>query len=89
MLKTRENREFKKIGVMIELKRWEYRVIDLIKKLEKENNITISKPGRWVSTLELEKVLNKLGNQGWELIHTQFVFNKREPLIVGFFKRSL
>ena len=64
--------------------KWEYRVIDLIKEVQKERTTELM--GQWLNTSDLEKILNKLGSQGWELVG--IVIDKPESIVVGFFKRS-
>lgn len=69
------------------MSKWEYKVVDLIKEIEKEGaNIVL--PGHWLYTSDIEKVLNQLGLQGWELVDIHFILNKQKPVIVGFFKRA-
>ena len=63
--------------------KWEYNVVDLIKEVDKES--TGGLLGYWIQTADLEKALNKLGAEGWELVYLQF--DKQETIIVGFFKR--
>lgn len=67
--------------------KWEYKVIDLIKEIEKKSAKT-EFSGHWLSTLDLEKILNEQGKQGWELVDIHFVIERQETVIVGFFKRA-
>lgn len=69
--------------------KWEYKVVDLIKEMGKESIKTTEIPGQWVRALDIEDILNKFGEQGWELVDIQFLFEKEEPILVGFFKRHL
>ena len=69
--------------------KWEYKVIDLIKEIEKEISSKTELSGLWLRTSDLEEVLNKQGEQGWELIEIQVIFEKQETIVVGFFKRAL
>ena len=69
------------------MQKWEYKVVDLIKEMEKESTKTIEIPGHWVRATDIEDILNKLGVQGWELVDIQFLFEEEEPIVVGFFKR--
>jgi hypothetical protein len=71
------------------LKKWEYRVVDLIKETGMECNGTQDASGRWVHASDLEQVLNKLGAEGWELVNVHFIINHGETVVVGFFKRLL
>jgi len=68
------------------VQKWEYKVVDLIKEIKKENKDR-KMMGHWVRTPDLEKILNRLGAQNWELVDIQFLFEKEEPILVGFFKR--
>ena len=63
--------------------KWEYKVVDLIKEIQKERT---KKVGQWLNTSDLEKILDKLGLQGWELV--DIFLDRQESIIVGFFKRS-
>ena len=75
---------------MVELvQQWEYKVVDLIKEMEKENIKPHEIPGHWVRAPDIEAMLNQLGRQGWKLVNLQFLLEKEEPIIVGFFKRQL
>lgn len=69
--------------------KWEYKVIDLIKEIERKIASKTELSGLWLRTSDLEKVLNKQGEQGWELIDIQFILEKQETVVVGFFKRAL
>lgn len=69
------------------MQKWEYRVVDLIKEIEKESARTEEVSGRWLSASDVEEVLNKLGLEGWELVNIHFILDRQEPLVVGFFKR--
>ena len=69
--------------------KWEYKVIDLIKEKKKEISSKTELSGHWLRTSDIEKVLNKQGEQGWELINIQFILEKQETIVVGFFKRAL
>ena len=71
------------------LLKWEYKVVDLIKEIEKEKVSKTELLEVWLRTSDLEEVLNKQGEQGWELIDIQFLFEKQETVVVGFFKRAL
>ena len=71
------------------LRKWEYRVVDLIKETEKERIRTRDASGRWLRTADIEEVLNKLGVQGWELVNVHFMLEKEEAIILGFFKRQV
>ena len=71
------------------LRKWEYRVVDLIKETEMERDRTRDASGRWLHTSDLEEVLNKLGAQGWELVDMHFIPDRGETIVVGFFKRPL
>ena len=71
------------------MRKWEYRVVDLIEEMEKESIETGRMPGRWIRAPDIEGVLNKLGAQGWELVNIQFMLDGEEPIVVGFFKRHL
>ena len=55
------------------LRKWEYRVVDLIKETEIESDRTSEASGRWLQTSDLEEVLNQLGAQGWELVDMRFI----------------
>ena len=68
--------------------KWEYKVIDLIKEIEKKSG-KAEFSGHWLSTLDLEKILNKQGAEGWELIDIHFMIERQETVVVGFFKRTL
>lgn len=68
------------------MQKWEYRVVDLIQEIEKENANTGAST-QWLQASDLEEVLNKLGAQGWELVDTHFILEKEEPVVVGLFKR--
>jgi hypothetical protein len=70
------------------LQGWAYRVIDLVKEIEKKHDKTEATE-RWLSATDLEEALNKLGAQGWELVDVHFIFERGEPVVVGFFKRPL
>lgn len=67
--------------------KWEYKVVDLIKEIEKESAKT-GLPGHWLRTSDLENVLNKLGAQGWELVDIHFILDRQEAIVVGLFKRA-
>lgn len=69
--------------------KWEYRVVDLLKEIEKRNVKTGRLSGQWLKTSDLEEVLNKVGDEGWELVHIHFILKKEEPVVVGFFKRPI
>lgn len=69
------------------MRKWEYRVVDLIKEIEKERSRGARE--HWVRTSDLEKLLNKLGEQGWELVDTHFKLDRKEAVVVGLFKRPL
>jgi len=71
------------------LRKWEYRVIDLIKETEMKRNRTQAASGRWLHTSDLEGILNQLGAQGWELVDMHFIQDKDETIVVGFFKRPI
>jgi hypothetical protein len=71
------------------LLKWEYKVIDLIKEKKKEIASKSELSGYWLRTSDIEKVLNEQGEQGWELIDIQFILEKQETIVVGFFKRAL
>ncbi len=71
------------------MRKWEYKVVDLIKEIEKDSTRTTREPGHWVRAPDIEEVLNKLGAQGWELVDIQFILDREEPIVVGFFKRHL
>ena len=68
--------------------KWEYKVVDLIKEIEKEC-AEAERPGHWLRESDLEEVLNKLGGQGWELVDIHFLLNKGEAIVVGLFKRPI
>jgi hypothetical protein len=70
-----------------ELKKWAYRVVDLIKETEAERDRARDASGRWLRASDLEEVLNKLGAQGWELVDIHFILDRGETVVVGFFKR--
>ena len=71
------------------MKKWEYRVVDLIKETEMERDRTRDALGRWLHASDLEAVVNKLGAEGWELVDVHFILNAGEAVVVGFFKRPL
>jgi len=71
------------------LRKWEYRVVDLIKETEKERTKTGEASAHWLRTSDLEETLNRLGAQGWELVDVHFMLEKEEAVVVGFFKRPL
>lgn len=66
---------------------WEYEVVDLIKETGRDRTREAS--GRWLHASDLENVMNKLGAQGWELVDIQFIQDRGEAIVVGFFKRPL
>ena len=66
------------------MSKWEYKVVDLVKEIEKESAKS-GLLGNWLRAVDLEKALNKLGAQGWELVNVHF--DREEAIIVGFFKR--
>jgi hypothetical protein len=70
------------------LQKWEYRVVDLIQEIEKEN-APIGATAQWLQASDLEEILNKLGAQGWELVAMPFMLEREEPVVVGFFKRPV
>lgn len=72
---------------MQDLRKWEYKVVDLIKETETEHERARDASGRWLHTSDLEDVLNTLGAEGWELVDIQFILNRSEAVVVGFFKR--
>lgn len=74
---------------MLELRKWEYKVVDFIKETKMKRDRTQEASGSWLHTSDLEDVLNKLGAQGWELVGIQFIQDKGETIVVGFFKRPL
>jgi len=67
--------------------KWEYKVIDLVKEIEEETAET-GLAGHWIRASDLEKVLNKLGAQGWELVNVHFAFDRREAIAVALLKRA-
>ncbi len=67
--------------------KWEYKVIDLVKEIEKETAKT-GLPGHWLRASDLQKVLNKLGAQGWELVNIHFTLDRREAFAVALLKRA-
>lgn len=67
------------------MRKWEYKVVDLIKEIEKERAET-ERSGHWLHASDLEEVLNRLGTQGWELVGIHFILEKQEAVVVGFFK---
>ena len=69
------------------LRKWAYRVVDLIKETEVEHGRTREASGRWLRASDVEEVLNKLGAQGWELVDIHFILDRGEAVVVGFFKR--
>ncbi len=71
------------------MRKWEYKVVDLIKEIEKERTKTRGVEEHWLHTSDLEEVLNKIGAQGWELVDIHFILDKEEAVVVGFFKRPL
>jgi hypothetical protein len=71
------------------LRKWEYKVVDLIKEIEKESTKNGGVEEHWLRTENLEEVLNKFGAQGWELVDIHFILNREEAVVVGFFKRPL
>ena len=70
------------------MQRWEYKVIDLVKETEKIQDKTATSE-RWIHASDLEDVLNTLGEQGWELVDVHFILDRRETIVIGFFKRPL
>jgi hypothetical protein len=68
--------------------KWEYKVVDLVKEIKKESNKD-GLLGRWLRESDLERILNKLGAKGWELINVHFSVDKQESVIVGLFKRAV
>jgi hypothetical protein len=72
-----------------ELRRWEYRVVDLLKETESKRDRTQDASGRWLHTSDLEEVLNQLGAEGWELVDMQFIPDRGETIVVGYFKRPV
>ena len=65
--------------------KWKYKVVNLIRVIEKsssENGLL----GKWLRAEDLQEALNDLGAEGWELVNIQF--DKKEDIIVGFFKRA-
>ena len=74
---------------MKRVQQWEYKVVDLINEMSKDKIKPTEISGRWVRTPDIEAILTKLGEQGWELVNLQFLLEKEEPIIVGFFKRHL
>jgi hypothetical protein len=70
------------------LKKWEYKVIDLIKEKEKKQAES-GTAEHWLLASDLEEALNKLGSQSWELVNIHFILSKDEAVVVGFFKRPL
>jgi hypothetical protein len=71
------------------LKKWEYRVIDLIKETKSHRDRRKNASQYWLKKSDLEEVLTKLGSQGWELINVHFLLDTSGELVVAFFKRSL
>jgi hypothetical protein len=75
-----------KSGVERSLK-WEYKVIDLVQEVKKESNKK-GLSGYWLRTSDLERILNKLGAKGWELVNVHFLLDSQEAVVMGLFKRS-
>ena len=69
--------------------KWEYRVVDLLREIEEMSAETRRSSGQWLKASDLEEVLNKLGDEGWELVHIHFTLEKEATLVVGFFKRPI
>jgi hypothetical protein len=67
--------------------KWEYKVIDLVKEIEEETAET-GLPGHWLRASDLEKVLNELGAQGWELVNIHFTLDGREATAIALLKRA-
>ena len=68
--------------------KWEYRVVNLIEDLK--NMFTESNSARqWIQAADFEMILNKYGIDGWELVNIQILQERRESVIIGFFKRPL
>ena len=60
------------------MRKWEYRVVDLIREIEKQSAKTRGMSGHWLRASDLEEVLNKLGAQGWELVDIKFMLDREE-----------
>jgi len=70
------------------LTKWEYKVVDLVKEIGKEETrVEGFRP--WLRAMDLEEVLNKLGAKGWELVDMSFLLDKGETVVVGLFKRPI
>ena len=65
--------------------KWEYKVVELVKEIEKESGGK-RLLGHWLHGADLEKILNRLGSQGWELVSIHL--DRQEAIVVGFFKRA-
>jgi len=71
------------------LAKWEYKVVDLLREIEERSAETARSSGKWLKASDLEEVLNKLGDEGWELVHIHLILKRKEPVVVGFFKRPI
>lgn len=63
--------------------KWEYKVVDPIKEIEKEYT-EMERQDRWLHASDFRRCLNKLGRQGWELVDIHFILDKEEAVVVVF-----